>query len=98
MLILPETLPKMYQYKYELACLQDDANNWCLVEDQKVVGSDIKRYPADLCLTGNATWDADVCFEDGFDLTAVEPDDERLTSLYDKSVVSNPQSGINKCD
>lgn len=40
-------------------------------------------------IVGNATWDADVCFEDGFDLTAVETDDARLTSLYDKSVVSS---------
>lgn len=52
MLIVPETLPLMYQHKYELACLQDDAANWCLVEDQNLVGSDIKRYPSDLCATG----------------------------------------------
>lgn len=52
MLLVPETLPLMYQYKYELACLQDDAANWCLVEDQNLVGSDIKRYPSDLCATG----------------------------------------------
>lgn len=52
MLIVPETLPLMYQHKYELACLQDDSANWCLVEDQNLVGSDIKRYPSDLCATG----------------------------------------------
>lgn len=86
-LMAPATLPLMYQYQYNLACLAGGDSSWCLVDSQNWVGSDIKRYPPDLCETGHDTWDADICFEEGFDQTAVEPDDVRLTSLYNTSMV-----------
>ncbi len=37
---------------------------------------------------GHAEWDNDVCFEEGFDITAVEPGDVELSGLYDKAMVS----------
>ncbi|KAI5918691.1 hypothetical protein F4810DRAFT_704010 [Camillea tinctor] len=86
-LMAPEALPLMFQYQYSLACLIGGNSGWCWVDSQTWQGSDIKKYPHDLCQTGNDIWDADICFEDGFDQTAIEPDDERLGSLYNKDLV-----------
>ncbi len=40
-----------------------------------------------MSVTGHTQWDNDICFEPGFDLTAVEPDDVRLANLYNKTMV-----------
>jgi hypothetical protein len=110
MLIKPATIPLMYQHQYKLACIPGGSSGWCWLDSLTWQGSDIKRYPSDLCSTGkdinlpqalpsidwietyvripgHVEWDADICFEEGFDQMAVEPDDVRLTSLYTQSMV-----------
>ena len=52
MYIDPKTLPLMYQYNYDLACLKGGSSGWCIVDSHSWVGSDIRRYPEDLCSTG----------------------------------------------
>ena len=87
-LISPATLPLMYKHQYDLACLPGGDSGWCWVDSLKWVGSDIRKYPANLCETGHNTWDADICFEAGFDQMAIQPGDVRLANLYEKSLVS----------
>jgi hypothetical protein len=47
----------------------------------------VRKWPEDACLTGDPQYDADACFEEGFDQTAILPEDRRLTNLYPQSVV-----------
>lgn len=86
-LVLAKTIPLMYKRGYDLACLKSSAGGWCWLENQAWQGMDMRRYPKDLCETGNSTWDADICFTPGFDQTAIEPDDIRLRNLYPKTTV-----------
>lgn len=48
----------------------------------RLVDTNNRRRP-----TGDPDFDADVCFEPGFDRTAVEPEDERLANIYDADLV-----------
>lgn len=63
------------------------AGGWCFIEDRERTGQDYWRNPTDLCDSGNPEFDADICFEPDFDQTIIEPNDRRLTSLYDRDEV-----------
>ncbi|ROT42461.1 hypothetical protein SODALDRAFT_374791 [Sodiomyces alkalinus F11] len=86
-LLDPSSLPLMYRHQFQLGCMTGGSSGWCWLEYQDWEGSEIPVYAEDLCATGDPDFDADVCFEPGFDRTAVEPEDERLANIYDADLV-----------
>ncbi|GJC90661.1 lysM domain-containing protein ARB_01155/01156 [Colletotrichum liriopes] len=87
-IIRPWSLPLIYQHKYQLGCMRGSASEWCWLESLKWQGSEIRQYDQDLCATGDPEFDADVCFEEGFNQYAIEADDVRLSNLYEKDLDS----------
>ncbi|GKT93655.1 hypothetical protein Ct61P_11505 [Colletotrichum tofieldiae] len=86
-IIRPWSLPLIYQHKYQLGCMRGSASEWCWLESLKWQGSEIRQYDEDLCATGDPEFDADVCFEEGFNQYAIEADDVRLSNLYEKDLL-----------
>lgn len=62
-------------------------DSWCMLESQEWEGSDIRKYPADYCASGDPEFDGPECFEEGFDQFAVDPEDTRMSNLYDHDLV-----------
>lgn len=52
LLLQPKTLPLAYQNQYRLACMKGGSSGWCWLDNLRWQGSDIIRYPENLCETG----------------------------------------------
>ncbi|KAL2754187.1 carbohydrate-binding module family 18 protein [Sodiomyces alcalophilus JCM 7366] len=86
-IIRPWSLPLIYQHKYQLGCMRGSASEWCWLDSLGWQGSDIIQYDEDLCITGDPDFDADICFDEGFNQFAVEANDVRLTNLYEEELL-----------
>ncbi|GBF63438.1 LysM domain-containing protein [Trichophyton mentagrophytes] len=83
---LASSTPLTYKEGFDLVCLKS-GDSWCMIESQEWQGSDILKYPIDYCSTGDPEYDGPECFEEGFDQLAIQADDERMTSLYEKDLL-----------
>ncbi|KAM5468664.1 hypothetical protein MferCBS49748_003422 [Microsporum ferrugineum] len=83
---LASSIPLTYKEGFDLVCLKS-GDSWCILESQEWAGSDIMKYPADYCSSGDPEYDGKECYEEGFDQLAIEPEDERMANLYDKDLL-----------
>lgn len=58
-----------------------------MLESQDWEGSDITKYSQDYCDSGDPEYDDPICFDPEFDMLAIQPEDERMTNLYDHELV-----------
>ncbi|KAF9888496.1 hypothetical protein FE257_008603 [Aspergillus nanangensis] len=86
---MASTVPLTYQEGFNLACLKD-GETWCMLASQDWEGSDIRKYPSDYCASGDPEFDGPECFEEGFDQYAVDPEDTRMSNLYDQELLCSP--------
>ncbi|KAI9147048.1 LysM domain-containing protein [Paramyrothecium foliicola] len=85
-IIRPWSLPMIYQHRFGLGCMRS-GSSWCWLESLEWEGSDVMRWDEEMCATGDPDFDADICFEEGFDMYEVLPEDRRLSNLYEKDLV-----------
>ncbi|KAF4634252.1 hypothetical protein G7Y89_g3857 [Cudoniella acicularis] len=71
-------------YNFDLACLQDSKNNWCLFESQNWVGSNYIRWEPTMCFETNST--VPQCNDPTFDISHISDDMSSITNLYNKTL------------
>ncbi|OJD29410.1 chitin-type 1 [Diplodia corticola] len=82
----PKYMPLRYIGGYQLACLQDTAENWCFFESQSWVGSDYIRWDPAACYQEDETNIPAECSDPDFSTADMTSDMMAVTNLYDKEL------------